>query len=347
MLRSASEADADAWVTLAQNLRWQGRNAAALEALERAVGIEPTHGEAREQLRSLRAVFATTAWPSFSYESDSDGNRMRTVALATTSYATPRWRLRADVYEKALTQGTLDRSSLGVTVSASVVLEPGWTLGGAIGGTRVDGPTARTSAAGQASVTTPGRRPYGATLALQSGVLDATAALAGAGVRMTETSLSARWRPAAAWRLDGSVGYASFDGSEKNTRTNAAVSLSRTLGGGLSLGLAGRAFSYEEDLQDGYFDPDFYGIGELTGRWVGTAGDWSVLLELAPGAQQVTRDGSLSATIRSSARLAYDVAPGREIALSGGYSSTGLQSFSTGDGDYRYHALILSAGWKL
>ena len=81
--------------------------------------------------------------------------------------------------------------------------------------------------------------------------------------------------------------------------------------------------------------------------WVGTAGDWSVLLELAPGAQQVTRDGSLSATIRSSARLAYDVAPGREIALSGGYSSTELQSFSTGDRDYRYHALILSSGWKL
>jgi hypothetical protein len=111
--------------------------------------------------------------------------------------------------------------------------------------------------------------------------------------------------------------------------------------------VAGRAFTYDKDLQDGYFDPDFYGIAELTGRWLGRGGAWSLLLELAPGTQQVTRDGSPSATVRSSARIAYDVAPGRELSLSGGYSSTGLQSFSTGDGGYRYRALILAAGWRL
>jgi tetratricopeptide (TPR) repeat protein len=339
--------DPDAWVALGQNLRWQGRNAAALEALERAVAINPTHGEAREQLRTLRAVFAASAWPTLSFESDSDGNRMRTAALATSWYATPRWRLRADLFERGLRQDVLERSSLGVTVSAAYVLEPGWTLGGALGGARTDGQDGSTRISAQASVTTPGRHRYGATLAARTTVLDATAALATTGVRMTETSLTGRWRPAPAWRLDASAGFAAFDGSERNERTNGALSLSRTLGAGFTLGVAGRAFAYEKDLQDGYFDPDFYGIGELTGRWLGRAGGWSLLLELAPGIQQVTRDGDPSATVRTSARISYDVAPGRELALSGGYSSTGLQSFSTGDGDYRYRAIILSAGWRL
>ncbi len=164
---------------------------------------------------------------------------------------------------------------------------------------------------------------------------------------MTETSLTGRWQPASAWRFDANAGYAVFDGSERNSRTDGALSLSRTLGAGFTFGVAGRAFAYEKDLQDGDFDPDFYGIGELTSRWLGRAGDWSLLLELAPGIQQVSRDGDPSATVRTSARVSYDVAPGRELALSGGYSSTGLQSFSTGDGDYRYRALILSAGWRL
>jgi tetratricopeptide (TPR) repeat protein len=142
--------DPDAWVALGQNLRWQGRNAAALDALERAVEIDPTHGEAREQLRTLRAVFAANASPTLSFESDSDGNRMRTAALATSWYVTPRWRLRADLFEKGLRQNVLERSSLGVTVSAAYVLEPGWTLGGALGGSRTDGPSASTRMSAQA-----------------------------------------------------------------------------------------------------------------------------------------------------------------------------------------------------
>ncbi|MEX2466170.1 MAG: tetratricopeptide repeat protein [Gemmatimonadota bacterium] len=346
-LDGADTDGADAWVALGQNLRWQGRNAAALAALERAVEVDPTHGEGREQLRSLRSVFSTSAWPSLAFESDSDGNRMRTAALATSWYATPRWRLRADLYEKGLSQNTLERSSLGVTVSATYVVEPGWTLAGAVGGTRADGPAGSARVSGQASVTTPGRHPYGATIAVQTGVLDATAALATNGVRMTETSLTGRWQASPAWRLDANGGRASFEGTERNTRTHGALSVSRTLGAGFTLGVAARAFTYEKDLQDGYFDPDFYGIAEFTGRWLGRAGDWSLLLELAPGTQQVTRDGDPSATVRTSARVAYDVAPGREVSLSGGYSSTGLQSFSTGDSDYRYTALILSAGWRL
>lgn len=347
-LRDAVEeaGSADAWAALGQNLRWQGRNAAALDALERAVDVDPTHGEAREQLRSLRGLFEPDASPTLSLESDSDGNRMRTAAVATIWHASPRWRLRADLYEKGLRQNEVDRSSMGLTVSASYTLEPGWTLGGGVGGSRTDGPGADSRMSGQLSVSTPGRHPLGLTLALRTTVLDATAALAATGVRMSEGSLTGRWRPGTAWRLEGSGGYAVFDGSERNRRVNGAFSVSRTLGAGFDLGVAARAFTYDKDLQDGYFDPDFYGIGELTGRWSGRTGDWALLLEVAPGMQQVTRSGDLAGSVRASTRVSYDIAPGREVALSGGYSSTGLQSFSTGGSDYRYTALILSAGWR-
>ena len=45
--------------------------------------------------------------------------------------------------------------------------------------------------------------------------------------------------------------------------------------------------------------------------------------------------------------MAPAVAPGREVALSGGCSSTGLQRFSAGEGGYRQRAMILSADWRL
>jgi hypothetical protein len=108
-----------------------------------------------------------------------------------------------------------------------------------------------------------------------------------------------------------------------------------------------RAFSFEQGLTDGYFDPDFYGIGELTGRRLHQPAAWSWLVEVAPGAQQVGSGGELGATFRAAARVGYRIAPGREVSLAGGFSSTGLQSFASGASDYRYTAVILGLAWVL
>jgi hypothetical protein len=113
----------------------------------------------------------------------------------------------------------------------------------------------------------------------------------------------------------------------------------------LTLGMGVRAFGFEHDLTDGYFDPDFYGIGELTTRWSYSPGPWSFLLEVAPGAQRVGAEGPWTGAIRSSARIAYGFDRGREISVAVGYSSAGLHSFSTGASDYRYKALVFGAGW--
>ncbi len=108
-----------------------------------------------------------------------------------------------------------------------------------------------------------------------------------------------------------------------------------------------RAFGYDRDLNDGYFDPGFYGIAELTSYWRHAPGPWSFLVEAAPGVQRVTRDGDTTPTLRGSARVGYLIAPRRELSVSYGYSTAGLVSFSTGSSDYRYSAMIVALSWAL
>ncbi|MFQ5538478.1 MAG: tetratricopeptide repeat protein [Gemmatimonadota bacterium] len=332
-------------VGLAQNLRWQGRNAAALEVLERARALAPNNSDVREQMRWVRVALGRAVRPRVVVENDSDDNHMVSTIFVGQWHPVPRLGVRADAYQRSLSQGALERSALGLSVTASYQFEPGWTVQAGLGGSRNDGEGPRSMAAWRTGVASPGRYPAAGTLTLASYALDATALLAERGVRLREATLSGRWTPAPGWRLDGALGRAVFSGSRDNRRLNAAVSATRRLSRRWSVGAGYRMFTFEEDLTDGYFDPDFYGIGEVNGRWLYERGRWSLLVEAAPGVQKVTSAGSVAGSFRASGRVAYNVAPGREVSLSGGYSSTGLQSFSTGRSDYRYTAVILAASW--
>jgi hypothetical protein len=147
------------------------------------------------------------------------------------------------------------------------------------------------------------------------------------------------------WRIDASAGRTRFEATEANDRTSGFLAVTRQMSRAFSLSASARAFGFERDLAEGYFDPDFYGIGEVAGRWMGQTGPWSFLLEVAPGAQKITQDGDVTAAFRSSVRGAYRLAPGREISLAWGYSSAGLRSFATGASDYRYMALVSGISW--
>lgn len=337
--------DVSGLVGLAQNLRWQGRNAAALEVLERARRIDPANGDVREQLRWVRVALGSRVRPSYVVEDDSDDNHMVSASLAANWHPWPRLGVRADVYRRTLDQNALSRSARGVTFSGSWIAEPGWTLSAGLGGSDNDGGGKQSFVTWSLGVGSPGRYPVMGSVALSSRALDATAILAERGVRMTELSAAGRWVPAPGWRFDGSMGRATFTGTERNRRLNASLSASRRLTRAWTVGVGGRAFGFRKDLGDGYFDPDFYGIAEVTGRWLYEFSPWSFLVEMAPGIQQVTKSGEPAGAYRVSARAAFQIGPGREVSLSGGYSSTGLQSFSTGASDYRYTALILGGSW--
>ena len=339
------ESDPSSLAGLAQVLRWQDRNAAALEVLQSAGAIASTNADVREQLRAVDLALSPSVEPSVVFEDDSDGNRMLTTHLSAAWHAMPRLTVQSDTYWRDLEAGGLRRYAIGATVTARYQLEPGWTVSLGGGGNRTDG-TGRTSfGTVEVGLTSPPRHPATFGLSFASSALDATARLAEVGVRTTVATLSGRWSPTPLWRVDAAGGWARFAGTVDNDRTNGFLSVSRRLGRVFSLGASYRVFSFEQDLTDGYFDPDFYGIGELTGRLLHQPMPWSFLLEIAPGAQKAGSDGDPAATFRASTRIGYRIAPGREVSLAGGYSSTGLQSFASGASDYRYTAVILGLAW--
>ena len=345
----ADRSSAEAWGGLGQVYRWQGRDAAASEALETAAELEPTNAVIRDQLRSLNLALAPVARPTVVYENDSDGNTMVTTSLAAGWHATPRLDVRAEGYVKKLDQtfgtGRLELTAQGVTVSGRYRLRPGWTLSGGLGGSRSNGADDPSNVEYRLGVRTPNSGRIGGALNFASAGLNETAALAEIGVRSTELLITGRWAPALGWRVDGTVGVGEFEGTEGNGRRSGSVSGSRRVGRFFSLGASLRGFSFEKDLNDGYFDPDFYGIGKITSHWLYRSVPWTFLVELAPGIQQVGRDGDVGLSARSNVRVAYGLGPGREIALSFGYSSAGLMSFASGDSGYRYTAFILGSNW--
>ena len=340
---------AEAWSGLGQVYRWQGRAAAAKEAFEVAAQLEPTRPDIRDQLRSMDLSFAPMARPTFTAEDDSDGNRMLTTSLTAAWHPMPRLEVRAEGYYKQLDQddvsGLLERTAKGLTVSGRYQFRPGWTVTGGVGGSATDGFGDPQFFNFEAAVQTPDRYPLGVGLSVESAGLNETAALAEQGIRSSQLLVTGRWRPAPGWLVDGSVGLGRFEGSENNQRRSGFLAASRRVGRFFSLGASLRGFSFEKNLNDGYFDPDFYGIAELTGYWLYRPMPWTFLVELAPGIQQITSDGGAGGALRSNARASYSVGPGREVSLSMGYSSAGLTTFATNDSGYRYTAVILGFNW--
>ena len=335
----------DAWAALGQLYRWQERDPDAKEALETAVGFAPTDAEIQGQLRLVGLALAPLVAPTMAYEEDSDGNVMLTTWIRSSWHPVPRLRLHAGGYYKDLEQGLFLRSAQGVTVAGSYQVQPGWTLLLGVGGSRNDGTRDRSLLEYQVGARSPERHRVVAALAFTSVGLTETAFLADLGGRSTEVLATARWSPALDWRVDGSVGIGKFSGTEDNGRRSASLSTSVRVGRGISVGASARGFSFEKNLDDGYFDPDFYGIAEFTSYWLYRPGPWTVLVEFAPGLEKVRRNGNIESSLRTSARLGYAIGAGREVFVSGGYSSAGLASFATSSSGYSYKTFSLGSSW--
>jgi tetratricopeptide (TPR) repeat protein len=340
-----------AWASVGEVYRAQNRDAAALEALRKASAFEALNADIRDQYRSVELSLSPDFRPTVIGEDDSDGNRMVTTSLDAEWNPTPRLVLRGRGYYKQLEQdgGTffLEQRAYGGRLTAEYQARPGWRFRGGVGGSATDGTGRPTFLALDAGIRTPDRGPFGISIDASVEGLDETAALARRGVRASTAVLSARWFPGARWRVDGSLSVGEYQGDESNARRGWFAGVTRRMGSGFSLGVAHRGFSFEKNLDEGYFDPDFYGIVELTSYWLYRPAPWSVLVEVAPGLQQVTADGDPSASLRSNLRLGYSVDQARELSLSLGYSSAGLTSFASGADDYRYLAFILGVTWIL
>ncbi|HEX2203373.1 MAG TPA: tetratricopeptide repeat protein [Longimicrobium sp.] len=349
--------DAAALVGLSQTLRWQGRDAAALEAARRAVQIAPTDRDAQEELRWARLPTEPRVAPSFTYESDSDGNRIATATSGAAWRPTARVEVRGDAYYRDAgvagrdSGGVADRTARGAGLTLWTQLEPGWSLTAGVGASETDRPGGETEPTWRASVSTPARYSATATLSYARSLLDYTALLILNGVEMDEVSLAGQLSPAGAGVVfSAGLGWAEFRGDSSNSVNHrAAANLAATvrLARYFTVGAATRAFGFTRDLQDGYFDPDLYVIREALGRYNQEWRRWAVGAEVAPGLQQVGAEGDPTTSLRATGSLSYLFGPGRRVGVSAAYANAGLSRLSPTDAGegYRYTAVTVSGNW--
>lgn len=345
--------DAAAWVGLSQTLRWQGRDAGALGAAQRAVAITPTDRDAREALRWARRTTAPRVSAAYVQEWDSDSNDIATVSVSAAARPiTPNTELRLDLYRRVTTLGSdpAEWSSIGAAGTLWVQAEPGWAFTGTVGTTLYDLDDVDPIPTYRLGVSSPGRYRVTANAGYAHYALDGTALLIQREVYLDEFYGGISWAAAQRWTLSFGLGTANFTGresGEENRRVNSSLAVAWRVTGPFTLGLSSRAFGFERDLNDGYFDPELYSLGELTARYLRDWRHWSVNAEVASGTERIGTDGELSGSFRGAGSLAYVLSPGRRVVLSGVFANTGLNQLSPGAGgaDYRYRAVSLSGFW--
>lgn len=337
---------ASAHLGLAQTLRWQGRVAPAMAEYQLAAQLAPTDREAVQQLEWVHRTMQPRGRGGLTFESDSDDNNITTVTAAGGWRPRPGTDVQFEFYVRtASIDGANRRSSTGLMAVAAHQLEPGWLVRGGLGITASDGSGSNGRGRLLAAVSSPGRNRGGGTLRVSHLPLDYTALLIENGVVTTDIDAGGWYQAGAGIQLNGGLSVSWYEGTESNRRLAGRISAQRRLTGSWTLGAALRAFGFQKNLRDGYFDPDRYWLFEVPVRWRRTFGAWRVDGLLAPGLQQVGTGGSVRGAGRIAGSVGYPLAPGRELGAFVRFSSTGMDGFSTADADYRSLSFGLSGSW--
>jgi tetratricopeptide (TPR) repeat protein len=345
-----NDANVGALVGLAANLRWQGRDGEAFVVLRRAEQLAPASRDVQAEMQWVRAAVAPRAGASIVYENDSDGNRISTLTATGAWRRDPRFEIGVMGYTRQLRisgSGISNSHAYGAQLEGRVQLPPGWdiSLGLGASGNNVEGSTAQGRLSGK--VTSPGRNVITGTLGYLHEPLDASLLLVQNSVVIDMVSLDLRATPSGGWRYQLSASYTRLDGSEPNTRWAAYVHASTRVSRQFTVGGSLRSFGFDKNLNDGYFDPDLYVLGEVNVRWQARFGRWYPTVEAAPGVQQVGKGGEVSGAGRVRIAIGFRLLPGREFELSGGYSTTGLSVFGSDVGNYRYRSIMFLSKWVI
>lgn len=342
--------DRAARVGLSQTLRWQGRPGEAWAALEPTMRQPTDDAELRAERAQVRAALAPQVSPQVRYETDSDGNDATTLQLRGGWYPTPRIRLGMDAAvrytDSDLGLAPDGRATVGV-LDARMTPAPGWSVSLGLGAAGSDAPGAPTGLVARAGVATPPLRGVAVTAGVRREPLHVTAQLIQRDVYLADGSIALRAEPGRHWSLEGGYAYTVFDGTRTNHRHQAHGGLTRRLARDWFVGGRLRVLGFANDLDDGYFDPALYGLGEIPLVWSRGLGGAHVRAEAAPGLQLIHFDGleRWQATLSASARVAYLVGPGREVGVTALFSRSGLERLTTPVGGYRYLMLGAFGSW--
>lgn len=345
---AAEPGSAEARMGLSQVLRWRGRPGAALEEAQEAARLDPENRDVQLQLAWAEAAFAPRIAPSFSAEFDSEDNRLLTSALGVTVFPAHRLAVTATGYLRRAEDarvGVEAVNSRALTLGARVDVGSGWTVGGSAGINDRDVPGADAHGVFTASFATAPWLPVSGSLTWAHGVFDATALLIERDVTTDEVGATAAAQLARALRIEGAAVFTRFQGTQRNDRVLGRLGLELRANPWLRIRPRAMGFGFEHDLEEGYFDPDRYLLGELGIGMDRYWSSWSFSGELAPGAQQVGSQGDVEGALSARARIGYTLGPGREIGLGLSLSNLGIDRFDPDNGGYRYSAAVISAAW--
>lgn len=348
---SADPDNADARVGLSQVLRWRGQARAALLEAREAVRLAPDSRDALQQLAWAEAAFAPRVAPAVSVEGDSDDNTLVTTSLTATTYIARRMSVSAHGYvrraEDLRVQGGSLPQSRAISVSTRTDVGGGWMLGA--GGGVIDRNTTGADAAAtwSASLASPAWRTLSASVGYTRSMLDGTALLIERGVRTDEGTAALNLQLSSAVRAEAGASLARFRGTQDNERLLGRAGLDVRITPSLHLRPRATAFRFDDDLEEGYFDPDFYGLAELGVGLSRYRGAWAFSAEVAPGAQQVGSEGGVRGALSARARVGVTLAPGREVGISLAMSNLGIERFQADATGYRYQAAVISAVFGL
>ena len=330
--------DSEAWVGLADVLRWTGRSREARTALARAGRADPSNRDAAEQLKWVEAALAPHVDPSVASMNDTDGNRVMTMD-ATIALATP-WagELSLRGQRRAAAIGASRASSLSAAVVASRDIGQ-FSLRGSLGATRLDdastAPGAMTrdvlTAAAAISAKLGGRTHVAAGVGRNA--FDETAPLMRRGIVLTTFGAGSSVDVGRRLAVSGEFEHVRLGGATPNSRTGGLASLTWRAPALLSLSTTARAFGYATDPAEGYFAPRRYFLAETSARLaVGGELGWSVTLDGGIGVQEVDTRTLASATqpaARGGLSILYRPAPGLEWGVTGTITDAASPATST------------------
>lgn len=349
--------DTESLVGLAQVQRWSGASRDANVTLGRVLRVAPSHREAVEQRRWVRADLSAAAEPVVSYGSDSDGNRM---TFATATWVAPSigpFRMRVIASGREASLAAQQGRSLGGRASLGVA-----SRGGRVSAA-MEGGAVRLTSAGGALGDVSHTRPWLLARATasptpwlviggSSGVtpFDETAPLIASGITTTgadaEVSVTLPRRLA----LGMGGGWARVnDGTVPNARRSGSAALRWTPQPAWTLSLAGRAMAWDTTGRaDGYFAPNRFAFGEASvrrtfgrnTRWDGTAVDVGLgrqHLRFSP-----TADMTGTGASRVAVTMRFSPLPGAWIEGALGASSV-ASPFADEAAEYSYRWLALRA----
>lgn len=349
---ASSPDDPDVVAGLASNLRMQGREREALRTLDGAAGAAAGHPAVEGERERTVGQAAPRLSPSWGFSSDSDHNRIHALALNARWKPADPLELRFETGWRDLTQTTRPELDQRV-VSAGVVLTArapsGW---GARGGLGVWNPGADgqdPAATALIGVSMPPWWPARADLTLSRSVFDVTALVADRRVDLTELRAEGSLRTGPRGSLSGILSTARFDGTERNSRRLAGARYSHRIRPWLATGPAVRAFVFDRTVDDGYWNPESYGIVELPVTFGPVEGAVLPRLEVAAGYQRSAGETDpWSPAFRVEGGVTLNRSGGRQAGVSAVYADSGAQRLSGGDGDgYRFRGISVFAHWPL